>query len=476
MVTLFALKGLTIKAAFALGFSVTLGVWLFAGYSFTQRMAAVEAEASAVGQRYIRAQEVLSNVGQQILLSSVYLRDALLEPDMKATRHHRNRLETTYEQLDQQLESYVPMLDSTEERAQIGRLREEIRSFRVTAGQVLGSPVYRSPAGARLALNTEVVPKRETVVRVSEDIRALNRAAFLQQQAIISELHRTAERRTWQWLGMALAISLGIGLLATAYSWRLEASLRHERARETQTSRDLQLLSAKLITAQEEERQSIARELHEEVGQLISAIKVELTVAERRLNASGGAGELLDDAQAIADGVLHTVRNLSQLLHPALLDDLGLSAAVKWYVQAFSKRFGIKTELVEDGLTTRLAPNVELAAYRIVQEATTNVVRHADATRCRVVLRREGDHLALEIEDDGRGFDPAMLEPATRRGIGLLGIRERATQLNGSVHIESRAGRGTRVRLSLPVDLTRTATRTSPSPSGAPLVARERHG
>jgi signal transduction histidine kinase len=424
----------------------------------------------------MRAQEILSIVGQQVLLSSVYLRDALLDPDMQAISRHRLRLENTYERLDKQLDSYVPVLDSSEERAQIDRLRDEIRSFRVTAGQVLGSPAYRSPAGARMALNTEVVPKREGVIRVSEEIRALNRAAVLQQQQIISEIHQTAEHRSWQWLGAALAISFGIGILATTYSSQLEATLRRQRAVEAQNTRYLQLLSAKLITAQEEERQTIARELHDEVGQILTAIKVELAVAERRLNASGGAGELLDDAVSIADTGLQTVRNLSQLLRPPLLDDLGLPAAVDWHLQAFSKRFAIKTELLQDGLTTRLSPDVELAAYRIVQEATTNVARHARATRCRVGLRREGSHLVLEIEDDGRGFDVSALEgPAGRHGLGLLGIRERTNQLKGSQHIDSGPGRGTRVRVNLPVDSVKSA-RSDRSPAGELLVARRVHG
>jgi two-component system sensor histidine kinase UhpB len=446
-----ALQGLTIKAALALGFSLTLGVWFFTGYYFTTRISAVEQESEAIGVRYMRAQEQLSNVGAQVLLSSVYLRDALLDPDPSAIPAHRRRLEQSYDILGRDLDAYVPVVDSVEERAHIARLRGEIEAFRTIAREVLGSDLARTPADARLVLNTRVVPKRENVFRISEDVRALNRAALLQQQESISEIHRVAERRSWQMLGIALAVSLGIGLLATTYSSRLEATLRRQQAVEAQNSRYLQLLSAKLITAQEEERQNIARELHDEVGQLLTAIKVELAVSERRLNASGGAGELLDDVQSLADTALRGVRDLSHLLHPALLDDLGLDAAVDWYLQAFTKRYAIKTELVHDELKTRLASDVELAAYRIVQEATTNVARHADARTCRVTLRREADRLRVTIEDDGKGFDPAMPDTSGgRRGLGLLGMRERAAQLKGFVRIESAPGRGTRVEVDLP--------------------------
>lgn len=450
MVKQFTLDGLTIKTALAIGFSLTVSVWVFTGYLFTQRMSAVESDLAAIATRYMRAQEVLSNIGSQVLNSSVLLRDALLDPDGTSTELHRTRLHDAHIALDRELDAYVPVLDSREERAQIARLRDEIRAFRVTATQVLRSETYKSPVGARAAL-TEVVPKRESIIRISEEIRALNRTALINQQTIIADIHRVAERRSWQLLGAALAFSLGIAVLATVYSARLEKRLRLQQAVEVQNSRHLQLLSAKLITAQEEERQSLARELHDEVGQTLTAIKVELAVAERRLNASGAAGELLKDAQAIADGALHTVRDLSHLLHPALLDDLGLAAALDWYLQSFSKRCNIPTRLEQHAMEARLPPAVELAAYRIVQEATTNVARHANARHCRVTLRRELDRLEINIEDDGNGFDRNLIEEtAGRRGLGLLGMRERAAQLKGTVRIDTALGAGTRVNVSLP--------------------------
>jgi signal transduction histidine kinase len=445
------LERLTIKTALALGFSLTLGVWLFTGYYFTRRMSSVEADAAAISVRYMRAQERLSNVNGQVLLTSVYLRDALLEANPVAMATQRRLLEDTYDELDRELDEYVPVMDSAAEREQVARLRQEVSAFRATTHEVLGSDRVRSPVEARAILNTKVVPRRESVIRVTEDVRALNRSAFVEQQHAIAELHRVADRRSWQWLGATLAVSLGIGLLATAYATRLEGSLKHQRAVEAQNSRHLQLLSAKLITAQEEERQSIARELHDEVGQVLTAIKVELAVAQRRLALSGGAPELLEDVQAIADSALHSVRDISHLLHPALLDDLGLPAAVDWYLQSVSKRHGVAVDLQQHGMTKRLLPEIELAAYRVVQEALTNVVRHAQATSCRVVMRRIGDRLEITIQDNGRGFDPDLIaEAGVRKGLGLLGMRERAGQLKGTVRVQSAPGEGTRVKVELP--------------------------
>jgi signal transduction histidine kinase len=191
--------------------------------------------------------------------------------------------------------------------------------------------------------------------------------------------------------------------------------------------------------------------LHDEIGQVLTAIKVELAVAERRIELSGGHAELLDQVQTIADGALQSVRNLSHLLRPSLLDDVGLPAAVDWYLRTFAKRFAISTSLAQKDMSDRLGPEVELAAYRIVQEALTNVARHAMARSCSVMLQRTADSLRVAIEDNGCGFDPAITELSGRRGLGLLGMRERAAQLKGTMRVVSALGEGTRIEVDLPV-------------------------
>ena len=218
------------------------------------------------------------------------------------------------------------MTDSSAELERVVELRREITSFHGAMVQVLATDRSHWARDARTLLNSQVVPKREVAIRVSEEVQALNRSAFVQQQSDMVAIYGITQRRVWEGLGIALAASLGIGLFATLYAGRLERRVRRQRVKDAQNTRDLQQLSAKLITAQEEERRTIARELHDEVGQVLTAIKVELAVAQRAIDASGGSGYLLNDARSIADGALATVRDLSHLLHPAMLDDLGLAA------------------------------------------------------------------------------------------------------------------------------------------------------
>jgi signal transduction histidine kinase len=438
-------RGLTITAALALGFGATLGLWLFAGYYFTQRIADVQREAAAVNARYMQGQELLSSVRTQVLMGSLFVRDALLDPDSVMVDASRRQVEQTYTEIDRALRDYVPILDSSSERARIDGLRREIGGFRETLVGVLASDrrQWRDQARPLLA---RIIPQRASVMQMSDEFQRLNRSAFVQQQQLVAGIYAATQRRVWETLALALLASLGIALFATWHVSRLERDLQLRRLKELQTTNDLQRLSAKLVTAQEEERRTIARELHDEIGQVLMAIKVELALAQRRIEATGGTPLLLDDAQSITDGALSTVRDLSRLLHPALLDDLGLPAALDSYLTAFGKRHGIAVELLHEGMSDRLVPEIEAAAYRVVQEALTNVAKHAHATFALVYLSRTGDTVKVTIEDNGVGFEPGV----ARGGLGLIGIRERVAHLQGTVHVDSGAGKGTRLTIELP--------------------------
>jgi signal transduction histidine kinase len=443
--------GLTIKAALFLGFGMTFGLWLITGYQFSRRMDELENRASAINTRYMHSQELLSTVRAQVLLASVYLRDALLDPDPETADDYRRELEDAYRIADQALQQYVPILNSPDELARVSHLRREIDAFRSMLTQVLETDSSRWPAMARVILRTLIMPKREVVIRVSDEVQSLNRSAFVRLQSEIAETHRATQRQLWARLGIALAASLGIALLAAFYAGRLENRIRRQSARDEQNAQDLHRLSAKLIHAQEEERRSIARELHDEVGQVLTALKVELAVAQHAIEAEGGPTHVLADVRSITDGALHTVRDLSHLLHPALLDDLGLPIAIDWYLKGFGKRHGVRAELVHGHMDDRLLPEIETAVYRIVQEALTNVARHARASTCRVHLQRQAENVVVRIEDDGVGFDPAEVDRAgSRRGLGLVGVRERVANLKGTVQLESSPGKGTRLIVELP--------------------------
>jgi signal transduction histidine kinase len=192
--------------------------------------------------------------------------------------------------------------------------------------------------------------------------------------------------------------------------------------------------------------------LHDEIGQALTAIDVQVAIAQRHAEPSGTVAQSLGEARSVTERAIHTVRDLSELLHPSTLDDFGLAGTLDWYLQAFSERTGIRTELVQDRLEGRMPLEVEVCAYRIIQEALTNVVRHAQATSCRIFLQRLPHSLLLTIEDNGQGFDPAHVPTrGGRRGLGLIGIRERVAAFRGTLRLESSRGKGTRLTAELPL-------------------------
>jgi signal transduction histidine kinase len=218
----------------------------------------------------------------------------------------------------------------------------------------------------------------------------------------------------------------------------------------------LRSLAAHLLTVREEERASISRAVHDELGQALTAVKLDLAWLAKRLpRENGEVLERIHSTRQLAERLIHDVRRISTELRPGILD-LGLAAAVEWQVQEFQARTGIPCS---HRLLTRetFASDVSTALFRILQESLTNVARHAQATRAEVILQKLRDRLVLFIRDNGRGFDQA--DSSLAQSLGLLGMRERAAILDGRVSISSAPGKGTTVTAWIPFP--------SPEKSGA---------
>lgn len=440
---------LSLKTALFAGFGLTVGVWLFAGLYFGSRIAELDRQTADVSERYLHAQRLLTSARVGVLLASVHFRDALLAPDRGLLDETRQSVTIELEQAAESLARYVPVVGSTDERARVERLLVEITELREAMLEMLDTDRDRWPEMAASFLSGRLTPRRQAFMTVADELGTLNRTAFVAHQDVIVDLYRQTQTRIWQVLGFTLAASLGIAGLSTFYAARLEQKVRAQHTRDIELQRGLQRLSTELIRVREEERRALARELHDEVGQLLTAAKFQIASAQRTLDEQGGPSTLLDEVRPIVERTLQTVRDLSHLLHPAVLDDLGLSAAVDLHVKEFRRRHdAIRVELTETGLEDRLPLEGETAAYRVVQEALTNVAKHSRATVCRVSLIRLSRSLMVVIGDDGTGFDQ-MQQPA-RRGLGLVSMRERVLQVGGTFVVESAPGRGTRIVAELP--------------------------
>lgn len=228
---------------------------------------------------------------------------------------------------------------------------------------------------------------------------------------------------------------------------RTEQELRDSRSQ-------LRELSAYLQSVREEERTRIARELHDELGQMLTAIQLGLGALDSALKAGSDTSasalqQGLGGLVALADSASQAVQRLATDLRPPILDGLGLAAALEWQTDAFVERTGIACELVLPQQLPSLIGEIDTAVFRIVQEALTNVARHAEATRAEVTLQLEENGLILRIVDNGKGM--LLSPPEGRRRLGLVGMRERAYMLGGELKLQSSPGKGTQIEVTLPL-------------------------
>lgn len=257
---------------------------------------------------------------------------------------------------------------------------------------------------------------------------------------------------------------------------QLKFRVRQSTAQLQQSNRDLRDLSVRLLRVQDDERRRIARDLHDSTGQALIALKLELAGIERELavrnpQIARRLSSAIENARLISD----ELRTISYLLHPPLLDELGLGSALRWYVDGFGKRSGIAVHLDLRG-EGRLAPELETTLFRVVQECLINIHRHSGSATASIRLSQETGRIVLEVEDQGCGMSAEELSEISSGaalGVGLRGMRERIKEFGGEMEILS-SGRGTIVKAVIPIDTSRSRTIAAPAESSALSEAAEK--
>lgn len=287
------------------------------------------------------------------------------------------------------------------------------------------------------------------------EISAIATAMDEEESRLMQERLNTWSTLFWRNL-IIIGIALFIALLLVVYSFRqlnAEVAVRKQLERVAQENTEsFRALSARILELQDIERRKIARELHDSVGQYLAGLKMslgQLSSAKASLTANS---HWLPDAIEMADRAIGEIRTISHLLHPPLLDELGFESTAKWYVEEFAKRSGTKVKLEIAGIADRLPRGIELALFRALQEALTNVHRHAAATSVDVVVTCNDGKVILDVCDNGKGIPARVLNQfrsGGAAGIGLAGMRERLAELRGTLEVESSAA-GTTVKATLP--------------------------
>ncbi len=456
---------LSTRLALVAGFGGLLIVTTLAGIDTIRVLEEIRHNGEQIRQDFLSRNHALNNIRSDLYLSGTYVRDYLLEPQAERAESYRSTLEQVRTEMDSELESYGSKLDP-EESKDYAALKIELARYWDVLGPVLQLNAHERQQKGYAFLRDEVFPRRMAMLDISNRIASIN-----EQQLNAGNTRDAALLSSFQTrLALTLAVTLILGIALATFSMRkilkLESKAHLQYKDVVEARRQLENLSARLVQAQETERRSVARELHDEVGQALSAVLVELRNLSSGLavQSEEQLSRHVETIKGLVENAVRTVRNMSLLLRPSMLDDLGLIPALRWQAREVSRQTCMDVTVSTDLVSDDLPDEYKTCIYRVVQEALHNCSRHSHATAVRISVQQEPEHLTLSIRDNGKGFTVKH-----SKGLGLLGIEERVAHLGGKCDIHSEPGSGTALGIELPFSQqqsTKTGERNSHFVSG----------
>jgi signal transduction histidine kinase len=429
------------------GFGGLLLMMAFAEFGGVRALRQLQTTNDRIREEFLLRTRVLERIRADLYVSGTYVRDYLLEPESGKAEGHRYRLLEARKDMDSALQLYQGLL-SAQEAHPFQVLTQELADYWSLLQPVLQWHTAQRQSDGYAFLRDEVFPRRTAMLGIADQIGAINESQLNDGKAEVERTFAQVRRG----LTIAIGLTMGLGLLLAAFSIRQILGLETEtgaRYQEIAHARaELKQLSARLVQAQEDERRSISRELHDEVGQALTGVLVEMANLSTLLRSRDldAVGAKTDEIKKLLENSISVVRNMALLLRPSMLDDLGLVPALQWQAREVSKRTGMRVKVTAEEVSEDLPEEHKTCVYRIVQEALHNCVQHAGARNVTILVRQEEQRLRLSITDDGAGFNPQQAW-----GLGLLGMQERVSHLGGAFQVESAPGHGTVLSIELPL-------------------------
>jgi signal transduction histidine kinase len=430
----------------ALGLAALLVLVMGALWAAAGKAQEIYGQLDQLNQHHRTVEGKLRQVRDQVQVSGILVRDYVLAQERPIRLEYRGRLDLARRNTRESVEELAGLITTSDDaRSEVDSLRTHLNEYWATYEPLFERDTDESLADSVAFLRSEVLPRRRSVLAIAEEIEELNDANMAVQRAEVArrqtEFRHDLTRLLWLTLGLGLAVAVTV----VARLHVLEGRAEQQRRAAEHASAVMRQLSQQLVATQEEERRKLSRELHDHVGQMLTALRLELGRIERlRGPGSGGA---VAESRALVDQIVRTVRDLALGLRPSMLDDLGLQPALEWHVRDFTRRSGIAVDLRVEGTIDAVPDPHGTCIYRLVQEALTNCARHAGATRLDVLVRGSLAAVEVTIQDDGRGFNPS----APRGGVGLRGLEERVKELGGTLTVRSAPGTGTELKARVPL-------------------------
>ena len=441
------------RLALLAGFGGLLLLMAFAGADGIQALEQIQKSNDRIREDFLLRTQVLERIRSDLYRSGTDLRDYLLEPQPGRAEGHRYTLLETRKDMDAALQEYSRLLSSGETQPFTVLTQELADYWRVLEPTFEWTAARRQQAGYPF-LRDEVFPRRTSMLAIADQIGRLNEAQLDSGKVAVQGAFRQFRSRLMITVGLTIALGFVLAVFSTRKILNLEGTSAQHYKEISHARIELKQLSARLLEAQEEERRLISRELHDEVGQALTGVLVEMANLSNliRNKEESALSKKADEIKRLLERSIGVVRNMALLLRPSMLDDLGPVPALQWQAREASKRSGIWVKVAAEEVSEELTEDHKTCVYRIVQEALHNIVQHANARNVRITVTQEPDRLLLSVQDDGRGFNPPQ-----ERGMGLIGMEERVSALGGRLVVESASGEGTLLRVALPLPQAVTA-------------------
>jgi len=437
--------------ALAMGFGILIALIAALAIGTIRKADTMYQEMQIAQNAYLRAESFRRGIATDTYLADILVRDYLLDPSPENAPRHREELLAARESLQSRMAGLSGLLKDNNNPA-LTRLKPEVEAYWNSLDPILEWNAEEKANRSWVFLARNVLPRREAVVNLARELLTMNNENLEKERQRLKASQ--AELRTFllQMMGIALGIGTLVALLTMHRVGVLEKRHDTQRKEIEESQNNLRRLSQRLVQAQEGERKVLSRELHDEVGQMMTALGIELGNLGNLHEVDGAAFRArMEDAKRLNADAMRAIRDLAMGLRPSMLDDLGLEAALEWQGREFSRHTGVPANVEVNGALDYLSDSQRTCIYRVVQEALTNCARHANASNVGVSVSSMKEGIVVLIRDDGDGF---RLESRVPRGLGLLGIQERVQALEGAVEISSQPKLGTTIRVQIPLGAT----------------------
>jgi signal transduction histidine kinase len=432
-----------------MGLSFGILIILIAGLGIgaIRKAGTIFAEMQAAQESYLRAEEFRRGIASDMYRPDLLARDYMLSPSAIGDAETREQFAEVRDSLLIRLQELSNRL-GRDASPELNTLRAQVEHYWHSL-----DPVFAWSSGEREArrwgfLKQAVIPNRSLVVRLNSEVARINSENLNKERVRLRASQQTLEGFITKMLAGALVLGGIVAGLAVYRIGGLERNQMRQRKEIEDTQHNLRRLSQRLVQVQEGERRELSRELHDEVGQMLTALGIQLGNIENMPDRYSEAFRTrMEEAKRLNADTMRTIRDLAMGLRPSMLDDIGLEAALQWRGREFSRYTGVPSDVRIEGSLDGLNEAQRTCIYRVVQEALTNCARHARARKVLVSVSALEDGLDVVVQDDGVGFNPR----SAQGGLGLLGIQERVQALDGHVSISSVPNQGTTVRVQLPV-------------------------